>query len=171
MHSNEYVQELTLDWDLAYIRELTLRLQYARIANRPIHHRSVDQDPYLMSIQRKLPILSSTWNIYTFYPDIGVEPHVDGGRKCAVNIPVKNCESSSTIFYKQTTVDSRVDQDRILCSVSGTLEPVWQFTLTRPTLINTEQPHSVTVGGLEPRVVFSWTVKDLSFESAKAHIS
>jgi hypothetical protein len=168
MTSNKYIHELDLDWDLDYIRNLTLQLQYSQLPGRATHHRNVDTDEYLSSIQRKLPMLSRTWNVYTLFPDKGVEPHIDGGRKCAINIPVKNYESSATIFYKKDQLKGGiVDTDRILQAVEGDLDQEWQFTLTMPTLVNTHIPHSVEVWGAMPRVIFSWTVTDLDFESAK----
>lgn len=168
MISNEYVQELALDWNLAYIRALTLKLQYSFIQGLPRHHRRVRDDPYLSYLQSRYPFLSDFWNVYTFHPNVGVEPHVDGGRKCSLNIPVAHCDNSATIFYKQQ--DDHVfdyKEDIILTAISGTLEETWRFTLTTPVLFNNTLPHCVEVWGNEPRVIFSWTVKDLSFDMAK----
>jgi hypothetical protein len=100
---------------------------------------------------------------------VGVEPHVDGGRKCSLNIPVKNCQDSATIFYKQQSdYTYNYKEDIILTAItSGTLEETWRFTLTEPVLFNNTLPHSVAVWGAEPRIIFSWTIKELDLAAAK----
>jgi hypothetical protein len=169
MNSNEYVHELGLDWNLEYIRALTLKQQYSFVEGLPRHHRRVKDDLYLSYLQSRYPCLSDVWNVYTFHPTVGVEPHVDGGRKCSLNIPVKNCQDSATIFYKQQSdYTYNYKEDIILTAISGTLEETWRFTLTEPVLFNNTLPHSVEVWGAEPRIIFSWTVKDLTFDLAKA---
>ena len=168
MNSNEYVQELDLDWNLEYIRALTLKQQYAAIEGLPRHHRRVKDDLYLTYLQSRYPFLSDVWNVYTFHPSVGVEPHVDGGRQCSLNIPVKNCQDSATIFYKQQSdYTYTYKEDIILTAISGTLEETWRFTLTKPVLFNNTLPHSVEVWGAEPRIIFSWTVKELDLAAAK----
>lgn len=167
MINNDYVYEIGYDFDIAYLEKLIL--SYAsKSKDLKRHQRLVGDDAYLHSLKEKFPLLSSIWNYYDMFPFSNLFPHIDTKRFCALNIPVKGTTSSVTSFYKLTADPKlRYDSDRVLNWVDSDLEKVYEFELTRPTLIKNDVPHSV-VNGPHRRIILSWSVStDFKFDEAK----
>ena len=100
MIDNQYIFELDIDLDYSYIHQLVKSQQFVTVDGMSTHHRNVIDDPYMMSISDKYPCLSTTYNIYTVKPGVGLPLHIDARRTCAFNIPISGTDNSSTIFYE-----------------------------------------------------------------------
>ena len=168
MSPSDYIFEL--DWELD-INKLI------KLVNSPIepdmkpHQRSVEFDPYLISLREKFPILSPTWNIYKFKPYEGLPPHIDGKRKSAVNIPLVGSENSITKFFSSVDkVVSYYDETKVLHAITSELKEEFRFTLLKPTLINNSVPHSVRAGP-RTRIIISWSISDLDFYESREYFS
>ena len=164
MTPSDYIFEL--DWDIDIDNLL-------RLINSPVepgmkvHQRSVELDPYLISLREKFPILSPTWNIYKFGPYDGLPPHIDGKRKSAINIPLIGSENSITKFFSsKDKIVSYYDETRVLHAITSELKEEFSFTLSKPTLINNSVPHSVRAGPTT-RIIISWSISDLDFYQAR----
>lgn len=166
MINNEYAYEIDFDFDLGYLEKLITN----SIKNTDLkrHQRLVANDAYLNSLKEKFPLLSSLWNFYNIVPFYHLQPHIDSARNCALNIPIIGTKGSTTIFYKtKPDLALRYDKDRVLNWVDDDLEKVFEFELTKPTLIKNDIPHAV-VNGPFKRMILSWSISlDYSFEEAK----
>lgn len=131
------------------------------------YQRLVKDCPYMMELQKKYNILSSTYNIYVFSKTIKLPVHIDSGRQAALNIPIKNTEASDTIFYSfKDTQHKTFNADRVYDQLAGNLSEVYRFTMTRPVIFNTTIPHSVVVDS-GVRISLSWSVlPKYSFDDA-----
>jgi len=167
MIDNEYAYEIDFNFDLIYLENLVL--SWAK-KNKELkrHQRLVEEDTYLNSIKEKFPLLSSIWNYYDIFPFSVLEPHIDAKRYCALNIPIRGTAGSTTSFYKLKGESKlRYDNDRVLNWVDSDIEKVYEFELTKPTLIKNDIPHSV-VNGPTRRIILSWSISiDYTFEEAK----
>jgi hypothetical protein len=166
MINNEYICELSIDFDVEYL--LNLINNYKQDLSLLKHQRLVTNDQYLTSIQSKFQILSPIWNFYDFEPNKILGCHIDSERSCALNIPLKGTEQSTTTFYNlPNTVDLEYDDKRKLNWVRDCNNKVFEFTLTRPTLIKNSVPHSV-INGPARRIIMSWSItKGITFEEAR----
>lgn len=163
MIDNEYVFETNLELDVAYLSKLKNKTAFLKD-----HQNIVGDDPYLQSIQKQFPFLSTVWNVYDVSRFTKLMPHVDAQRKAALNIPLFGSDGSTTSFYKNSNDYEYVyDDSKILHWVHGQLAPDFSFTLLRPTLINNSAIHSMT-NGSNRRAILSWSVVEgISFEEAK----
>ena len=163
MIDNDFVYELPFDVDTKQLLSMVSNVRNNKLKK---HQHHVEDYPYIADIKARYPILGTIWNFYYFKPNTGLEPHIDGKRTAAVNIPLSGSEFSRTTFYKS---DSEIilayDNTRVLHSIKSRLDPVFEFTLSRPTLIRTDVPHSV-IAGNEPRLIISWGVIK-NFEESK----
>jgi hypothetical protein len=168
MIDNDYIYELDIDFDIRYL--LNLITKYKQDTTLLKHQRLVANDQYLTGIKNKFQILSPIWNFYDFEPNRVLNCHIDSERSCALNIPLTGTLQSSTIFYnlpKLANLD--YDDTRKLNWVNGCTDndKIFEFTLSRPTLIKNSIPHSVK-NGPSRRIILSWSItKDISFEEAK----
>lgn len=127
---------------------------------RAKHHRMVRDDPYMLSIQQKYPLLSDVYNVYPLPPHVGIPLHIDRNRSCALNIPLMNTENTYTIFYD--ALDDLVleyDEKRIYDLVQSPVREVFRHTLIRPLLINNTMPHEVTNDNDTVRLTISWSLR------------
>ena len=166
MLDNEFIKEYNIDIDMDYITN-HVKLKLADIMAQRISHRlSVDDDPYLKSLQNKFPFLSSSYNIY---PANNLPLHIDTNRSCALNIPILNTGDSKTTFYKFIGDPVlRFVPERKYSIVESEVEELFSFSLKKPTLINNTVPHGMTYKGLGTRIILSWSVKpELTFNDVK----
>ena len=166
--NNDYVMELPYHFDVLKLKEVV----YQALGSSRNHQYEVNNFPYMQRIQKLLPLLGWRWNIYTFPPYRGLDVHVDARRRACINIPISGGEGSVTSFYqakpKMTTV---YDPQKILYNVQDDLEKIFEFTLSKPSLINNEAPHSAFAGSQE-RVIISWGLRDnIGFKEAKQIIA
>ena len=168
MINNDYICELDINFDNRYLLDLVNK--YKQSTTLLKHQRLVEADNYLSSIKTKFEILSPIWNFYDFEPNRVLDCHIDSARSCALNIPLTGTIGSSTIFYNlPETANLEYDDTRKLNWVKGCSDnnKVFEFTLTRPTLIKNNVPHSVT-NGPSRRIILSWSItKDITFEEAR----
>lgn len=121
------------------------------------HQRRVSDDPYMSSLREKYPFLGSIFNIY--YIKNGLPIHIDAKRKCALNIPIRNCEFSDTIWWKSIEEEKlQYDYTKVAHIVENSVEEIYRSTLSVPTLINTTIPHSVVNRGSGVRITISWGI-------------
>ena len=167
MINNDYAYELDFDFDLVYLENLILTF-VKKNKDLKRHQRLVSEDPYLNSVKEKFPLLSSIWNYYDILPYARLAPHIDARRSCALNIPIRGTEGSSTLFYKPTAdLNLRYDNERVLNWVNSDLEKVFEFELVKPTLIRNDVPHAV-INGSSRRIILSWSIViNYSFDEAK----
>ena len=165
MIENEYILELELDLNNELLIELALTS--TNVPELKKHQRFTKDYPYLEELRNRYSILGQLWNVYHFKPFTGIDTHVDTGRFCTLNIPLKGSENSLTKFYKSETSMKQVYHDPgVLNYIKTPLTSVFEFTLLRPTLIRTDVPHSV-LAGKENRLIISWGIHELDFYQAK----
>lgn len=166
MIDNEYAFETNLEFDLPYLEQLVSNA--IKTNNIKKHQRLVSQDHYLKSIKDQFPFLSPIWNFYDIFPFMHLPPHIDAARTCALNIPIRGTDGSSTIFYEPASeLKLRYDEGRVLDWVDSDLKEVFKFELTKPTLIRNNLPHAV-LNGPNKRLILSWSVvTDYTFDQAK----
>lgn len=160
MIRNNFVYELDIPLDMEYLTELALRKQDENVSGRANHHRMVRDDAYMLSLQRKYPLLSDVYNIYPLPPHIEIPLHIDRDRSCAFNIPIMNTENTFTIFYDDD--GERVlefDPKRIYDLVRSPVREVFRHTLIKPLLINNTMPHKVTNDNDTVRLTISWSLR------------
>ena len=168
MINNNFVFELPFSLDLAAIRLVALKSTSNN--SLPFFQRSVNDYDLLVDMSKKFPVLGTRWNVYKFPAHQGLPIHTDGKRDATLNIPIAGGEDSQTIFYNTPNeIKSYYDEDRIFHVLEGSFEEQFKFTLTKPTVIKTTVPHSVSVGKV-PRIILSWGLT-VSFEEAKTFFS
>lgn len=130
------------------------------------HQRYVSDDKYMQAIRDKYPFMGSLFNIY--FIKNGLPIHIDAKRKCALNIPVKNTQDSSTIWYHNSdTIKTEYDPQMVVHTVKTTVNEECRMTLSKPTLMKIDVPHSVENKSREPRVTISWALPmDIDYEEA-----
>ncbi len=155
---NSYVFHPVVDLDYAELNAIVTR-QRGKFINRTYrHHRLVSDEPYLIELQQRYPLLSGVYNLY----DMPVElvPHVDSDRLASFNIPLGNTETTVTTFYDYVGHEGEYFDGHILNRFDITqLSPVYKFKLVEPTIINTKKIHGVTFedGHRGNRVTISWS--------------
>ncbi len=160
--------------DLDY-NELNLIVE--RQTNMPIndihtHHRIVEHEPYLRELRQKYPILSGTYNLYEMV--IPLRPHIDIDRQAALNIPIRNSETTVTTFYNNADTEGNYDLPKVLDSFNlSDLTPVYCYRLNSPIIINTKIPHGVrNVSSVNKRTSISWSfLPEVTFEQAVKYFS
>jgi hypothetical protein len=131
-----------------------------------------DNDKIVVQFESKYEWLGNRFNIYQLKK--GSWPiHVDLGRNCSLNIPVKNCnETKITRFYKgsynfgtvldnfsDTTPKVKLESNNIIGFVTNNLDVDFEHVLTVPTIIRNDLPHDVINYNNDIRVIVSWTCR------------
>jgi len=97
-------------------------------------------------------------------PNLVGKIHVDhrphDNNTLAINIPLINCESSVTEFWKSNEVSSEVEytlsgSPYLSCGDRTTCTKIDEYQLVRPVLFNTSIPHSVNNYSSKPRMAIS----------------
>jgi hypothetical protein len=169
MIRNQYIHELDIDIDLDYIKDLVLNKPSKPIPGRADHHRSVADDPYMLSLKEKYPCLSDVYNVYVLPIGLGIPMHVDKDRQCALNIPIQGTEATDTIFFEPIgNLNIEYDPVRIFNVVKSPVKEVFRNTLMRPLIINNSVPHRVLNKDLNNiRISLSWSMRiDVTFNEA-----
>jgi hypothetical protein len=168
MTRNEFIYELSINLDMEYITSLVMKKQDESISGRALHHRMVNDDHYMMSIQDRYPLLSNVYNIYPLPPRCEIPLHIDSSRGCAFNIPIQGTEGTHTVFYKEDgPLKLEYDEKRIYNLVKSPVIEVFRSTLTKPLLINNTVPHKVTNNKNTMRLTLSWSLNpDVTFQQA-----
>lgn len=173
MINNNYVYELTDEFDTDYLRQLIhkMKTSYSLLP----HQNLVDSDSYLSSIKKKYPFLSSVFNVYQTAPSRSIPLHIDSKRNCALNIPIMNTEASYTVFYKHKDDTDNILKnvpERVYDLVESPVEETFKFTLTNPALVNNSVPHKMLNFGNKTRIIISWSVQEqYSFEEIKYQLT
>ena len=161
MIDNDYVYETNLGVDLDYFKNLALSKQNKNVEGLMNHQRLVKDDPYMESIRKQYPFLSNMYNIYTTREFNSMPIHIDAKRKCAINIPIQNTETSDTIFYELSGIPELEHVPKFVYHlVKSTAVEVFRFSLLKPTLINNSVPHSVVNSTNKERIIISWSISD-----------
>lgn len=161
-----YIYYPEIELDLEYIKQLVFKNLTRQGSELLAYQRLVSDDPYMTSLLLQYPFMSDVYNIYEFSRYIPLPIHVDKNRNCALNIPVRNSETSSTVFYTATKmVSATFNDNRIYDEIEAEFSEVFRFTMTRPVLLNTSIPHNVLTDERESRVSLSWSVRpEYTFE-------
>jgi hypothetical protein len=169
MIDNGIIYETSINLDMDYLKNMIAEHQYARKQGLAGHQRLVDDDPYLRSIKKDVPFLSTVFNIYTTRPNSGIQIHTDAKRQCALNIPIANTVHSKTSFYEFAEEPNLVYNERfVFHEIRSKVNEIFSFSLTRPVLINNSIPHGVRHYGAGDRVIISWSIDDnTSFSEAR----
>lgn len=166
---NKYIHPLPIKIDVERIQNIAMNDMYRIFDKQHYHHRKIDDHPYLLELKTRFPIFSDIYNLYNIRL-AELEPHQDADRQCALNIPVLNTQDSDTIFYSRgdNGIDTKYHQRRIYDEFSPEeLREEYRFTLLEPTIINTQEIHSVIHRGVGRRIIFSWSIlPEYSFEDA-----
>ena len=167
MIDNEYACELELDLDYKLLTQIALSSNSE--PDLQGHQRKVIHYEYLKSLQSKYTILGGLWNVYTFRPNSGLDPHVDAKRLTTLNIPIEGTTESITRFYElPENSNKEFIPTQALYRIEQPGPEVFNFVLLKPTLINTAIPHSALAGNVT-RHIISWSIPTLSFDEAKAY--
>ena len=159
MIRNEFIYELDIELDMDYITNLVTKKQDESVNGRASHHRMVCDDPYMMSIKNRYPLLSDVYNIYPLLPYCGIPLHIDSSRSCAFNIPIQGTEGTYTVFYEKAgPLKLEYDERRIYNLVKSPVDEVFRSTLIRPLLINNTIPHEVINHKNTMRLTLSWSL-------------
>lgn len=130
----------------------------------PNSYLEIDKIPELILLHKHYPFFNREISIFKVdgqHSDNNNWPiHIDSGRRSALNIPLLNCNAKSiTSFYEEPILfkNNLVPIEEYHISiVTGTLNIVEEFSLLKPTLINTAMPHSVKNNGTGYRIIMSW---------------
>lgn len=149
------------------ITEIVLRNDRKRYLGMATHQHLVEEEPYLVELQKQYPFFSTIYNIYTTPPGYVTPIHICPNRGCAINIPISYTEDSHTIFYEiKDDAELTHVKDRIydVIKEEDAVE-VFRYTLDRPTLMNTQLPHGVLGGPKKKRTIMSWSINlDSNYE-------
>jgi hypothetical protein len=151
-----------------YLTDLVTKKQDESVSGRASHHRMVHDDPYMLSIKNRYPLLSDVYNIYPLPPYCEIPLHIDSSRSCAFNIPIQGTENTYTVFYEEAgPLKVEYDEKRIYNLVRSPVKEVFRSTLTQPLLINNSIPHQVTNNKNTMRLTLSWSLlQDITFQQA-----
>jgi hypothetical protein len=168
MIRNKFICEVDINLDMEYITNLVNDKKYQSIDGRASHHRFVKDDPYMTSIQKRYPLLSMVYNIYSLPARKEIPLHIDTDRSCAFNIPIQDTENTYTVFYEQDgPLETVYDTNRIYDLVKSPVLEVYRHTLIKPLIINNSIPHKVTNEKDTMRVTLSWSLhKGVTFNQA-----
>ena len=101
--------------------------------------------PELFQSFLKLGLSISTVAIYRTTNNTQSEVHIDNTPyQCRINIPIMNCENTSTVFYTATN-DEMEEQDYNNLTFVKCKDPVEidRVTIDRPTILRVNAPHRV----------------------------
>lgn len=167
MINNDCILELDLEFDLIKLIRFATK---SRPKKDLLSHQRLTEDfDYLVQIRKKIPILGSIWNVYDFKPDYLLDIHTDSHRTATLNIPLLGGEDSITKFYENQNIESTYVESRNINQITSKLDEKFSFTLTRPTVIKTDIPHSIKVGKSH-RLIISWGLT-CNFDEAKNYFN
>ena len=132
--------------------------------HQPNNYLKVESFNDLANLRKKYPFFNPEVSIFTIEggeKETSNWPiHVDAGRQSALNIPLLNCDMQSTTYFYSDPQPFRNTINAIpeyqIAIIHGELELIDQFSLTKPTLINTSIPHAVHNYGKGKRTILSW---------------
>ena len=167
MFNNTFICELDIDVD----NDEFIKIINSTDKNEQVrYHRSADDYSYTRSIRSKFPLLGKIFNIYVSVPFSKFNLHVDAHRKSALNFPIRGTEESVTRFYsKKNFYNNQYNEKFLRYDIYDPLSLEFEFTLSKPTLINNTYPHEM-VNGKNYRLVISWGLEK-DFESSKHELS
>ena len=135
-----------------------------RNGGQPNNYLQVESINDLASLHRKYPFFNSEVSIFSI--DGGEKEtsqwpiHIDAGRRSALNIPILNCDMQSTTYFYSDPQPFRNKMEAVpeyqIAIIHGKLDIIDEFSLTKPTLINTSIPHAVHNYGKGKRTILSW---------------
>ncbi len=131
---------------------------------QPNNYLKVESISDLACLHRKYPFFNSEVSIFSI--DGGEKEtsqwpiHIDAGRRSALNIPILNCDMQSTTYFYSDPQPFRNKMEAVpeyqIAIIHGKLDIIDEFSLTKPTLINTSIPHAVRNYGKGKRTILSW---------------
>ena len=172
MLSNQFVHELPKELlDLDYIKTLALGQLDRELVHEGYTRINVADDPYLIKLKLQFPFLTDWFNVYHMGPKGGTPVHIDAHRKGAFNIPIEGCDETSSVIYYESADGKEIDkwykENERHYRVNSRLKEIYRFSMTLPTLVRNDIPHSVErKNGVNRRVIASWGVSG-SFEDCK----
>ena len=97
--NNKYIFYPPINFDMVKIRDIVSRNLKVEIPGLATHQRKIENEPYLLELQKQYSFFSDLYNIYATPPGYCTPIHICPGRGCAINIPITYTEDSYTIFY------------------------------------------------------------------------
>jgi hypothetical protein len=167
MIDNEYVFELDVIFDTKQLISIINNLKVSGLR----HHQqnAVDYEYTNYLFQKHKKILGSVWNFYFLKPQTGFPTHIDAKRTATLNIPLLGHQGSITTFYEMPT-DELVYSDKLIgYEFESTVNKTFEFTLTKPSFVRVDAPHSV-MAGKQHRLIISWGLA-VSFNEAKEYFN
>lgn len=192
MINNKYVVELELDDTLInFLVELGKKWITPDWINAPApvalgftdrNILKVDEHEILNEFRKRHPNLKPFIKLMKFEAG-NIPAHIDAQRDCTLNIPVHNCNSGTkTRFFKnykpveEKWLDSFGDfgpklwhSNEYITYIEGG-EIDYEFSLTRPALMDTHTAHDIVNLTDDYRLIWSWTY-DGSFAEAVAEFN
>lgn len=160
---NDFILELNLKLDKKKLFQAIVSSN--RSPQLQPHQRKVAESEYLNKVKQEIPILGSLYNIYDFPPNFCLKTHIDSARIATLNIPLLGGKDSITKIYESNFSHKKYVSYQRLHLIEEDLEEIFNFTLTKPTIMRTDIPHSVQTGK-ERRLVLSWGLI-CSFDEAR----
>lgn len=167
MIDNEYVFELDIKFNTTSLISIINNLKISGL--RQHQQNAVDYEYTNHLFQKHNTILGNVWNFYLLKPQTGFPPHIDARRTATLNIPLYGHYGSTTTFYEMPT-DELVYSDKLIYyEFESTVNKTFEFTLTKPSFVRIDAPHSV-MAGKQHRLIISWGLT-VSFNKAKEYFN
>jgi len=167
MIDNEYVFELDLEFNTNQFVSIINNLKPSGLRS---HQQKAEDYEYTNNIYRKHhKLLGNVWNYYLLKPQTGFPTHIDAKRNATLNIPIYGSVGSTTKFYEMPK-DELVYNDRLIgYEFENNVKETFSFTLTKPSFVRVNVPHSV-MSGDEHRLIISWGLV-VDFDNAKKYFN
>lgn len=153
MIDNDYVFEVNIEFD---INEFELIINNLKLSGLRAHQQKAEDYEYTNQVyQKHHKVLGNIWNYYLLKPNTGFPIHIDARRTAALNIPIYGSTGSVTKFYEMPDEELIYNDRLIAYQFQNNVEEKFEFTLTKPSVIRVNVPHSVMAGN-EHRLIISW---------------
>ena len=165
MIDNEYIFELDTTFN---IKELVSIINNLKPSGLRHHQQNAVDYAYTNQLyQKHNNILGNIWNYYLLKPQTGFPIHIDAKRTATLNIPLYGHHGSVTSFYEMPTGVLTYSDKLIGYEFENTVNKTFEFTLTTPSFVRVNVPHSI-MAGKQHRLILSWGLV-CDFDEAKRY--
>lgn len=167
MIDNEYVFELDVKFNIKELVSIINNLKPSGL--RQHQQNAVDYEYTNYLYQKHNKILGSVWNYYLLKPQTGFPTHIDAKRTATLNIPIYGHYGSTTAFYEMPKGELVYSDKLIGYEFDSDVKETFRFTLTKPSFVRIDAPHSV-MAGKQHRLILSWGLV-VDFDEAKRYFN
>jgi hypothetical protein len=163
MIDNEYVFELSTIFDTTEFISIIDNLKPSGLRSHQQY--AIDYNYTNQLYQKHKSILGNIWNYYLLKPNTGFPVHIDAKRTATLNIPLYGHQGSVTSFYEMPTGNLTYSDKLIGYEFENNVNKTFEFTLTTPSFVRVNVPHSI-MAGKQHRLILSWGLV-CDFDEAK----